>query len=54
MLGISCKHRHHTTLQETILRKAWLQNIVALIIRIGFGGPVYDNYKDNYNKEPPK
>ena len=27
-----------------------LDNVEALIIRIGFGGPLYSNYK----KEPPK
>ena len=39
--------RHET---QSIILKFRLSNIGALIIRIGFWGPVYYTY----NKEPPK
>ena len=35
---------------EVLERRSQMSNIGALIIRIGFGGPLYYNY----NKEPPK
>ena len=49
MLEIECVHLHTATvIKQTRLRIT--TNIGALIIRIGFWGPLYYSY----NKKPPK